>query len=603
MTAAIAPESSLEPTYSLSYQVDCTQPQSHLLAVTLTILPQGQTSLDLKCPVWTPGSYLVREYARHIQDFQALQGDGTPLPWQKISKNHWQISLGAAPVEKPIEKPVEKVVVSYRVYAYELTVRTNHCDASHAYFNPAALCLYVPEYRDRPLQITIISPPGWQVTTPLTALPGQTAGFWAENYDTLVDSPFEMGCHHLYAFQVQGKPHELAVWGQGNLDPDRAIADIEKIIKIEAELFGGLPYDRYVFFLHLTAKSYGGLEHRNSCSLIFNRFGFRQPEQYQRFLCLVAHEFFHLWNVKRLRPKGLEIFDYDQENYTPCLWFCEGITSYYDQLIPLWANLFDAATYLKLLSESLNRYLKTPGRQVQSLADSSFDAWIKLYRPDANSPNAQMSYYLKGELVALLLDLRIRLAHNHQRSLNTVLQNLWHTYGIPEIGYSHDQLWAEIEAVAGEDLGDFRRRYVEETDELPLVETLGQVGLELVEDRAIPYTGIQLKQTHGAAILKTVFQDSPAQGAGLAPGDELVAIARWRITAEQWQEHLQNYQPGDHLEITFFRDGVLHTTTLVLGDPQPHKYVLRRHRQASSAEIDHLCAWLGPSARGLRSPE
>lgn len=597
MTLAITPidvEASPPTEFWLHYQVDCTQPQTHLLRVTLRILTQGQDYLDLKCPVWTPGSYLVREYARHIQDFQATHTDGTPLDWQKITKNHWHIPLRT---KDPGE---EGVVISYRIYAYELTVRTNHCDASHAYFNPAALCLYVPDYRDRPLQIDIQAPPDWQVTTPLKAVPGQTHGFWAENYDTLVDSPFEIGRHAVYAFQVQDKPHELAVWGQGNLDPDRAIADMEKIIEVEAELFGGLPYDRYVFLLHLTAKSYGGLEHKNSCSLIFNRFGFRQAEQYQRFLCLVAHEFFHLWNVKRLRPQELATFDYDRENYTPCLWFCEGITSYYDQLIPLWAQLFDAATYLKLLSESLNRYLQTPGRQVQALAESSFDAWIKLYRPDANSVNAQMSYYLKGELVALLLDLRIRLAHNHQRSLNDVLKKLWHTYGIPEIGYSHDQLWEVIESVADEDLSDFRRCHLQQTDELPLAETLARVGLELVsEDKGIPFTGIQLKQSHGPAILKTVLVDSPAQRSGLAPGDELVAIAQWRITAEQWQERLQHHQPGDNLAVTFFRDDELHTTTLVLAAPQPHKYYLRRHSNATAAAIEHLCQWLGPSARDL----
>ena len=277
-----------------------------------------------------------------------------------------------------------------------------------------------------------------------------------------------------------GKPHELAVWGEGNLQSQQAIADIQKVIQVEAQMFGGLPYERYIFLLHLFAQAYGGLEHKNCCSLIYQRFGFRSQDKYERFVQLVAHEFFHLWNVKRIRPKGLEVFDYEQENYTSSLWFCEGTTSYYDLLIPLRAGIYDAKSYLSHLSKEITRFLTTPGRKVQPLAESSFDAWIKLYRPDANSNNCQMSYYLKGEMVSLLLDLLIRARHGNQRSLDDVMRQMWWKFGQPEIGYTPEQLQEVIESVAGVDLADFFESYINSTDDLPFNHYLEPFGLHLV---------------------------------------------------------------------------------------------------------------------------
>ncbi|WNC85647.1 PDZ domain-containing protein [Thermosynechococcus sp. QKsg1] len=580
-------ESSLQPP-AMAYRINCQQGHTHLLWVTLRLTAPQTDVLDLHLPVWTPGSYLVREYARHLQDFTVTAADGTPLEWWKCAKNQWQVAC----------TPGLELEVRYAIYAHELSVRTNHFDPSHAYFNPAAVCLYVPEYRDRPLTVTIVAPPHWRVTTPLEPFGEDGFTFWAANYDLLVDSPFEVGTHPVYAFEVDGKPHELAVWGKGNFEPQRAIADMQRIIETEASFFGGLPYDRYVFILHLTHKGYGGLEHLNSCSLIFHRFGFQQAEQYRRFLCLVAHEFFHLWNVKRIRPQAFEIFDYDSENYTTSLWFVEGITSYFDQLIPLWAGLFDAAAYLKLLSESLNRYLHTPGRFVQSLSAASFDAWIKLYRPDENSINSQMSYYLKGELVALLLDLRIRLNFNHQRSLLDVLRRLWQQYCETGQGYTPDELWETIETVADENLGTWREQFIEGTVELPLQEWLAKVGLELVPQDALPYTGLQFKQEHGALQIKAVLRDSPAEQAGLVAGDEIIALNGWRVKAEDWSERLREYPVGETIHLTWFHDQQLHSGTLMLGDPQP-RYQVQCRADATPSQRAHLEAWLGATAAQL----
>ncbi|MGB8700140.1 MAG: peptidase M61, partial [Thermosynechococcaceae cyanobacterium] len=312
-------------TPQIHYTVAMPHPETHLFEVRLTLSNWTAPHLDLKFPVWTPGSYLVREYGRHLQDFSAENPQGHPLNWQKISKNHWQ-------VETP--NPTT-LVIRYRIFANELTVRTNHLDITHGYFNPAALFFRVPGWEQQAIAITIIpSKPDWHISTPLPAHPDQPQTFIAANFDELVDSPFEIGTHTLYDFDVLGKPHQFAIWGQGHVPIDRVLADTQKIIETEAQLFGGVPYDRYLFLLHLAANSYGGLEHRMACSLIYSRFGLGTEEGYNKFMSLVAHEFFHLWNVKRIRPKGLEVFDYDQENYTDSLWFSEGTTSFYDLVIP-----------------------------------------------------------------------------------------------------------------------------------------------------------------------------------------------------------------------------------------------------------------------------
>lgn len=581
---------SIQAALELHYQIAMPQPESHLFEVQLDVRGWQSEVLDLKMPVWTPGSYLVREYARHVQNFEVLGQD--PLSWQKLSKNHWQVKTAG----------VDALSVRYQVFANELTVRTNHLDQTHGYFNPAALCFYLPGYEKHPIQVTIALPQrDWQVTTALPSAAPSPSGeaintFIAADLDTLVDSPFEIGTHALYKFEVLNKPHELAIWGQGNLQPAQAIADIRKIIEVEAELFGGLPYDRYLFILHLSANSYGGLEHKNSCTLHYPRFGFRAPEKYQHFLQLVAHEFFHLWNVKRIRPKALEAFDYDGENYTPSLWFSEGTTSYYDLVIPLRAGLYDPATFLKNLSQEITRYLTTPGRKVQPLSESSFDAWIKLYRRDANSDNNQISYYLKGEMVSLLLDLLIRSQYQNQRSLDDVLRHLWQHFGQPEIGFTPEQLEQVITTVAGVDLTEVFQHFLHSTKELPFDTYLAPFGLGLAaEDVSThpPSLGMTVKLENGKTIIKFVEADGPAQMSGLVPDDELLAINGIRVTAEQLGDRLKEFQPGDVIQISYFHDDVLRTMPLTLVAPRPMNYRVVPLEKRTPTQESNFVGWLG----------
>jgi predicted metalloprotease with PDZ domain len=568
------------------YQVAMPQPQSHLFEVTLQVKGWRSSFLDLKMPVWTPGSYLVREYARHVQDFEA---EGRV--WRKMAKNHWQVETGDD----------SEITLRYRVFANELTVRTNHLDATHGYFNGAALFFYLPGFEAQPIQVTIAPPhPDWRVATPLPVLAANT--FLAKDFDTLVDSPFEIGIHQRYEFEVMGKPHQWAIWGEGNVNADRLIADTRRVIEVEAQLFGGLPYDSYLFLLHLAGQGFGGLEHKDACTLIYSRLGFRADDRYQRFMQLVAHEFFHLWNIKRIRPKALEVFDYEGENYTPSLWFSEGTTSYYDLTIPLRAGIYGAKGFLQELGKEITRFLTTPGRRVQPLSESSFDAWIKLYRRDANSDNNQMSYYLKGEMVSLLLDLLIRSRHGNGRSLDDVMRQMWQQFGVDEIGFTPEQLEAVISSVAGCDLTDFFQKFLHTTEELPFDEYLEPFGLRLqAEDTTHhpPYLGLKAKTENGREMVKFVEAGSPAAVAGIDPDDELLAIEGLRVKADQVGDRLKDYRPGDSVSLTFFHQDELKTCEVTLVEARPSAYQLVLIHTLTSEQKENLQGWLGASVTEL----
>ncbi|MBE9117013.1 M61 family metallopeptidase [Lusitaniella coriacea LEGE 07157] len=572
---------------TLHYQVAMPIPESHLFEVVLRVTQWQFPVLDLKMPVWTPGSYLVREYAKQVQDFTAQSSNTHQiLPSRKLGKNHWQIETEAT----------ENITICYRVFANELSVRTNHLDATHGYFNGAALFFFVPAWEKQPLRVTIVPPqPDWNITTSLPAVPGEKNTFEAEDFDTLVDSPFEIGRQEIHSFEVFGKSHQLAVWGKGNINAHRIIQDTTKIIQVEANLYGNLPYDRYLFLLHLSASGFGGLEHKNSCSLNYPRLGFRKKEKYNRFMQLVAHEFFHLWNVKRIRPKALESFDYERENYTTSLWFSEGTTSYYDLLIPLWAGIYDVKAFLELLSKEITRFLTIPGRKVQPLSESSFDAWIKLYRRDANSDNSQISYYLKGEMVSLLLDLFIRNRHKNQRSLDDVMRQMWQRFGEEEIGFTPEQLKVVIETVADVDLSDFFHRYIDRADELPFDEYLEPFGLHLkpiVDDETIPYLGLRVVANNNKAMVQFVEANSPASLVGIDPGDELLAIDGLRVTAEQFRDRLQDYQAGDMIEVALFHQEELQTHRIQLAEPQPTRYQVVKSKSITREQKELLIGWL-----------
>ncbi|XZN90341.1 MAG: M61 family metallopeptidase [Microcoleus sp.] len=613
-TSLVAANLSKQPQApTIEYSVAMPNPESHLFEVTLRVQGWSEPMMDLKMPVWTPGSYLVREYAKHLQDFSSTTEGDRSLSWRKQSKNHWQIETNS----------VSDVTVNYRIFANELTVRTNHLDSTHGYFNPAALCFLLPGFESNCYRIKIVPPrPEWRIVTTLPPVSGEPYTFEAVDFDTLVDTPFEIGCHDLYDFEVMGKNHQLVVWGKGNLQPEQVIRDIQKVIEVEAKMFGGLPYDRYVFLLHLSGSGFGGLEHKDSCTLNYPRFGFRNKDKYDRFMQLVAHEFFHLWNVKRIRPKALEVFDYNQESYTTSLWFSEGTTSYYDLVIPFRSGLYGVKGFLQGLGKEITRLQTTPGRKVQSASESSWDTWIKLYRRDSNSDNSQISYYLKGELISFLLDLLIRAKHGNERSLDDVMRLMWQKFGqanfaqnngtkksvIPangelldnslpsEIGFTPAELQEAIESVAGVDLSDFLARYVDGTQELPYNQYLAPFGLELVVDETneIPSLGWTLGVENGREMVKFVEAGAPAQLAGIDAGDELLAIDGFRVVnAEQASERLKDYRPGDTVEVTVFHQDELRTCRVTLAPPRPARYQILAVEHPSLIQKQNFTGWLG----------
>lgn len=569
------------------YQVTISAPETHIFEVTLKINNWQESLLNLKMPVWTPGSYLIREYSRHIQEFNAYGlNNNQILASKKVSKNYWQIAT----------ENVTSLQIKYTVFANELTVRTNHLDASHGYFNGAALFFYIPELEHLPLKIKISTPKlNWVVSTALPLINGENNTYLAENFDTLVDSPFEIGTQKIYDFQVLGKPHQWVIYNEGNININQVIEDTKKIVEYQAQLFDGLPYLNYMFLLHLSNSGYGGLEHKNCCTLNYPRFGFKNPEKYNRFIQLVAHEFFHLWNVKRIRPKALEKFDYEQENYTTSLWFCEGITSYYDMLIPLKTKIYNNQYFLKLLSDDISKYLNIYGRNIQPLSESSFDAWIKLYRRDAYSDNSQISYYLKGSLLGLLLDLIIRKNTQNKRSLDDVMRLMWTKFGKEETGYTSIQLKEIIESVAQADLTDFFNRYLYSTKELPFNEYFKPFGLELqpiIDKNAPPYLGINIKNEGGKELITFVTANSPAALVGIDVGDELLALDGWKVTGEIIGDRLKDYQIGDTIKLTIFHEDKLNTLEVKLEEPKPQRYELKMIKNCSVIQKEMLKSFL-----------
>jgi predicted metalloprotease with PDZ domain len=568
------------------YTVDLAGRNAHLYGIEARFATGGG-AIDVQLPVWTPGSYLVREYPRHLEGLAAYDQQGRPLPARKIDKATWRVDAREA----------KRITLRYRVYAHDLTVRAAHLDDSHAFWNGACLFLYTEALRKEPVRVSVQLPEGWRVSTALDPDPLEPGAWRAESYDELVDSPVEAGVHEIIQFTAQDRPHELAIWGHVPMPREELVADLTKIVDVQAALFGGLPYPRYTFLLLSSPSSYGGLEHARSSTLLTSPFSFAPRKKYEEFLELVSHEFFHLWNVKRIHPAALGPFDYQREAYTRCLWVMEGMTSYYDRYLLVRAGLKSQKAYLEKLAEELGKIEQTPGRQKQSLEQASFDAWIKFYRPDENSPNSSISYYLKGGAVALLLDLEIRLKTNGARSLDDVMRLFFQRYGQPGIGFPDDAVEGVCEEAAGVPLGGFFDRHVRGTAELDTERLLGTVGLTIkrstAEDPPGGWLGATVREEGDSAVVATSLNGGPAETAGLYAGDELIALDGFRVGPTSLKEQLAVRRAGDTIALTVFRRDQLHTVAVRLGEPPLDKLELVPKEGATKEEKAAYEAWLG----------
>ena len=528
---------------SLLYTVEAADLHAHLLRVTLTIAaPAAPQTVSL--PVWIPGSYLVREFSRHLQNLSARQGRRS-VAVRPLDKCSWQIDSRAG----------EPLVLRYEVYAFDPSVRAAWLDARRGFFNGTSLCLRVHGQEHHPHRLQLLpvkGQPAWQAATGLTALKTDRKGFGlyqAADYDELLDCPVELGTFWSGSFNACGIEHRFVVAGAlPSFDGARLLTDTQKICEAEIRFWHGngaqagrkAPHQRYLFMLNAVDDGYGGLEHRNSTALVCSRRDLprigekKNGEGYTTLLGLISHEYFHTWNVKRLRPDAFARYDYTRENYTPLLWFFEGFTSYYDDLLLRRAGLIDDATYLKLLAKTINQVAQTPGRHLQTVAQASLDAWIKYYRQDENTPNATVSYYGKGALVALCLDLSLR-AEGH--SLDEVMRGLWKRC---KAGPMHEQdLHDELQALTGRAWHQELQAWVHSTAELPLAPLLEAQGIRIHAEPGnfAQHLGLRHQDANGSVQVKAVLRGSAAEQAGFAAGDEWLGLevgsrgqlGHWRV--------------------------------------------------------------------------
>ena len=558
--------------YTLSFPA----PQTHYVHVRAEVPAAGRDSVELSMAVWTPGSYLVREFSRHVESVTAESPGGIALRVEKTAKNRWRVATGGALM----------VIVSYRVYGREMSVRTNWIESDFAFVNGAPTFLTLAGEPRRSHEVSIVPASGW--TRSITALepavrpkPDTTAPhtYCAPDYDTLVDSPILIGNPELYEFSVDGVPHVLANAGDTTFfDSSRVVKDLEAIVRAHKEFWGSFPYQRYVF-INLLTEAGGGLEHARSSVLMASRWSTRTRKAHLRWLELASHELFHAWNVKRLRPIELGPFDYEREVFTPSLWVVEGITDYYGDVLVLRAGRSSAQEFLDSLSDKIEELQTTPGRAVRSVTQASMDAWIKLYRPDENTPNTAISYYTKGAVVAFLLDAKIRRVTGGRRSLDEVMREAYGRYSATN-GFTPDEFRTVTEHVAGIDLGAFWRTAIEGTEELDYSEALEVFGLQFRPANGSPngkpkaWIGATTKIDADRLIVAQVKRDTPAFGAGLNVDDEIVAIDQVRVRTDRLDERLEQYTPGDRISLLVARRDRLLSLNVVLGAEPPRTWRL-----------------------------
>ncbi len=564
--------------------LDLTACQQHLVRVRISHTPR-HPRLVVGLPTWTPGSYLIRDYVRQLEGL-AIQQAGQALAPRRMTPSSWHLEL-------PSLEPIE---ISYTLLAAELTVRTCHLTDAHGFLVLAAVALEIEGERwsDHRLQLTL--PPSWQAFVPLPETPG--GGWLARDFDQLVDTPIEVGPHRSHAFSVAGIPHRWVSWGQllhgGDLvenDP-LWLEHLERICLACCRLMG---VDRpvasaYLFVLHLTDSGYGGLEHDLSSVLQFGRRSLARPDGRNKLLQLVAHEYLHQWNVRRLRPAELTPYRYDQAVVVPSLWFAEGITSYVDQLLPHSAGCCTEADVIAGLGNELSRYLLNQGRRIQSLRASSEEAWVKLYRPDAFSPNSQVSYYLKGAVLALVLDLHLR---RHGSGLPIPLRELWASHGAVGRGYREADLIAAFARHAA-DLADLLPSWLASQEDPPLVAYLAEMGLclqaKLGDSQGL---GCRLEPGPGGPCAVGVQREGPAARAGLTVGDEWLALDGVRLrTPEDAAELLRADLPLHAHQLIFCRDGLVRSTTISPDPPTPERWSLLLDPAATETMAEQRRRWL-----------
>jgi predicted metalloprotease with PDZ domain len=541
-------------TQKINYTLRMDRPQTHYFQVEMEITGFNESEFDVKMPVWSPGSYLVREFAKNVNQVVALDDKNQELPIEKTSKNTWHIKKGKA----------KKVTVLYEVYAFELSVRTSFLDLTHGFVSGSGIFMYVPNHKkEKGILLVKLYKDFKKITTALPlSIEGQAGDgaktFAYNNYDHLVDCPLEMGNQEIFDFTAAGVKHTVGIYGKGNYDSTKMKIDMAKIVTAATDVFKENPNKEYTFIIHNVEDGQGGLEHTNSTTLSVNRWTY-QGAAYTGFLSLVAHEYFHLWNVKRIRPFELGPFNYNEENYTTLLWVMEGFTSYYDELLLLRAGYYTQDDYLSKLNGTMNYVEGSLGSRIQPLADASFDAWIKAYRPNENSSNTTMTYYSRGQLMAAQFDAMIVAKYEGGKCLDDFMQLLYNKYfKKQDRGFTDKEFQDDLSAFLDEDMTDFFDRFIRGTEIPEYEKHFSKVGINVNRGTVTENSfGGRYSDAGGKTMIRSIRRDSAAEDEGFSVNDEIIAVNGFRIDSDDFSAALNTLKEGEALDVLISRDNVM----------------------------------------------
>jgi predicted metalloprotease with PDZ domain len=562
----------------ISYSLKMPRPQNHYFQVEMQVTQLKQKTATVKLPVWAPGSYLVREFSRHLNQVKAYSLQGAALPVIKKTKNAWEIDL----------KGQTAFVVKYEVYAFELSVRTSFLDETHGFVSGPSMFMYLDGHKETGGELLVQPHASFKRISTGMALKsdvkqGNNQTFTFDNYDQLVDCPIEIGNQYEFEFEAAGVKHTVAMYGEGNFDPERLKEDMAKIVEEETKVVGVNPNKRYVFIVHNVVGGDGGLEHCNSSVLSVDRWTY-DGSNYINFLNLVAHEYFHLWNVKRIRPIELGPFNYDQEVYTNYLWVMEGFTSYYDELILRRCGFYSQEEMLKKIQIAVNYVEASVGARVQPVAHASFDAWIKAYRPNENSSNTTMTYYSRGLIIASVLDAMIIKQSNGKECLDHFMKDLYETYYVGKNrGFTDAEFKACLTKHTGQDMAEFFLKYIDGTDVIPYSMYFLPLGVEVSDVGGVkPVFGANVSEEGGKVIIKSIRANSSAEDAGLSVNDEVIACMNYRVDKSMLDALMNGAAVGDEFELTISRDKLIRKVILKITGQKRSTFIFtNRHTDES----------------------
>jgi predicted metalloprotease with PDZ domain len=562
----------------ISYSLKMPRPQNHYFQVEMQVEQVKQKTATVKLPVWAPGSYLVREFSRHLNQVKAYSLQGAVLPVTKKTKNAWEIDL----------KGQTSFVLKYEVYAFELSVRTSFLDETHGFVSGPSMFMYLDGHKETGGELLVQPHASFKrISTGMSlkseVKQGNNQTFTFDNYDQLVDCPIEIGNQYEFDFEAAGVKHTVAMYGEGNFDPERLKEDMAKIVEEETKVVGVNPNKRYVFIVHNVVGGDGGLEHCNSSVLSVDRWTY-DGSNYINFLNLVAHEYFHLWNVKRIRPIELGPFNYDQEVYTNYLWVMEGFTSYYDELILRRCGFYSQEEMLKKIQIAVNYVESSVGARVQPVAHASFDAWIKAYRPNENSSNTTMTYYSRGLIIASVLDAMIIKQSNGKECLDHLMKDLYQTYYMGKNrGFTDAEFKACLTKHTGQDMAEFFLKYIDGTEVIPYSMYFLPLGVEVSDVGGVkPVFGANVAEEGGKVIIKSIRANSSAEDAGLSVNDEVIACMNYRVDKSMLDALMNGAAVGDEFELTISRDKLMRKVLVkIIGQKRSTFIFTNRHTDES----------------------